>query len=237
MTVDAAAVETTAPVTACARKMKRALDLGSCADATIVFGAGFDGRTDNSFKPNDPNSFSHGSALGQGVITSFICQQLNDKCKAPQASVDACLAAAKTASTLTGQAAADAFNAGVGGAATSTTGDAAAATDAAACDTPAATTSVAAAAATTAAASTGSSTNVQSFTGALGGLPPPVNFTEGAARPFEVKGDTFINKGAATQRSCAVQHNACSNAANSGTLAGGQAQCEPQETACNAANA
>jgi hypothetical protein len=52
-----------------------------------------------------------------------------------------------------------------------------------------------------------------------------------------VDGDTFVNAAAALQRSCSVQHNACANAANDGTLAGGEAQCETQETACNAADA
>jgi hypothetical protein len=74
--------------------------------------------------------------------------------------------------------------------------------------------------------------NIQSFTGSLGGLPPPVISGTGA-RPFTVLGDTFVNSPAALQRSCSVQHNKCSDAANSGTLAGGQAQCETQEDECN----
>nr|KAK5448954.1 hypothetical protein LTR18_002042 [Exophiala xenobiotica] len=79
-----------------------------------------------------------------------------------------------------------------------------------------------------------SGTNVQTFTGTLGGPPPPIISSSGV-RPFSVNGDTFVNIGAALQRSCAVQHNACANAANSGALAGGVGQCETQETACNAA--
>lgn len=55
-------------------------------------------------------------------------------------------------------------------------------------------------------------------------------------RPFEVNGATFLNKGAAVQRSCAVQKNACSNAANSGDIEGGTGQCDEQEAACLAAN-
>ncbi|KAL8826764.1 MAG: hypothetical protein Q9191_003600 [Dirinaria sp. TL-2023a] len=74
--------------------------------------------------------------------------------------------------------------------------------------------------------------NVQSFTGALGGLPPPVIKSSGG-RPFSVKGDTFVNSGAALQRSCSIQHNACADAANSGKLAGGVGQCDTQETECN----
>jgi len=56
------------------------------------------------------------------------------------------------------------------------------------------------------------------------------------SRPFSVNGDTFVNAPAALQRSCSVQHNACSNAANSGKLAGGQQQCETQEDECNSFN-
>lgn len=59
-------------------------------------------------------------------------------------------------------------------------------------------------------------TNVQTFTGALGGAPPAVESSTGD-RPFSVNGDTFVNAGAALQRSCAVQHNACASAANAGS--------------------
>ncbi|ETI26266.1 hypothetical protein G647_03043 [Cladophialophora carrionii CBS 160.54] len=79
----------------------------------------------------------------------------------------------------------------------------------------------------------GSGVNIQSFTGTLGGSPPPVVSGTGD-RPFTVKGDTFVNAAAALQRSCSAQHNACSNAANSGALTGGQQQCETQEDECNA---
>ncbi|TVY41226.1 hypothetical protein LOCC1_G005244 [Lachnellula occidentalis] len=81
------------------------------------------------------------------------------------------------------------------------------------------------------AASTG--TNVQTFTGTLGGAPPPVISSAGS-RPFSVKGDTFVNAGAALQRSCSVQNNACANAVNSGG-SGSVGDCNTQETACNAA--
>ena len=79
--------------------------------------------------------------------------------------------------------------------------------------------------------------NVQAFNGDLGGPPPAVQSTTGAARPFEVNGATFLNAGAAIQRSCAVQKNACSNAANSGQIDGGTGQCDAQEAECLAANA
>jgi hypothetical protein len=88
---------------------------------------------------------------------------------------------------------------------------------------------------TTAAAAADSGENIQAFTGTLGGTAPPVISSTGD-RPFEVNGDTFVGSGAALGRSCDVQHNACANAANSGQLAGGVAQCEEQSTECKAAN-
>ena len=101
--------------------------------------------------------------------------------------------------------------------------------------TAAATTAAATAASATTTAAAVSGTNVQTFTGTLGGPAPPVIFTAGAARPFAVDGTTDVNKPAALQRSCDVQHNACANAANSGALAGGEEQCETQHAACLAA--
>ena len=78
-------------------------------------------------------------------------------------------------------------------------------------------------------------TNVQAFTGTLGGAPPPVVSSAGD-RPFSVNGDTFVGSGAALGRSCDVQHNACARAANSGQLSGGVQQCDQQNQECHAAN-
>jgi hypothetical protein len=101
------------------------------------------------------------------------------------------------------------------------------------------TTTVGAGATTTAAVATATSapgTNVQTFTGALGGIgAPPVIETSGD-RPFSTDGSTFVSAAAALQRSCSVQHNQCANAANAGSLAGGEEQCETQENACNTFN-
>jgi hypothetical protein len=134
------------------------------------------------------------------------------------------------AAAATGQAAADAFNAALGVSASTTNVAATPAT--APLSAPALTKSVTLAAAP--AAQPASGTNVQTFTGTLGGTAPPVIFTAGAARPFAVDGTTDINKAAAIQRSCSVQHNNCASAANSGKLAGGVGQCDTQLTACNA---
>lgn len=83
---------------------------------------------------------------------------------------------------------------------------------------------------------TSAGTNIQAFTGTLGGPAPPVVSSAGD-RPFSVNGNTFTGAGAALSRSCDIQHNACANAANSGQLAGGIAQCETQVSECKAANA
>jgi len=55
------------------------------------------------------HSFNHGSALNIAVISGFICQQLNDACKAPQATLDACAQGQSAAAGATGGAAADAL--------------------------------------------------------------------------------------------------------------------------------
>ena len=86
-----------------------------------------------------------------------------------------------------------------------------------------------------AASSPGAVNNIQTFTGSLGGPPPPVA-SSASDRPFSVNGATFLNAGAALQRSCAIQHNACADAANSGSLAGGVGQCDEQEKECTAAS-
>jgi len=90
-------------------------NFGSCnATPDIVFALGLDGRKDPSFQAKNNNVFNHGSALGVGVITSFICQQLNDRCKAPAATIAACMSGQAAAAKVTGGAAADAFNAAFG---------------------------------------------------------------------------------------------------------------------------
>jgi hypothetical protein len=79
-----------------------------------VFGPGFDGRKEDSFEPVNTADFTHGSALKPAVVTSFICGQLSSKCKAAQATVDACNEGVTAANAASGQAAADAFNAALG---------------------------------------------------------------------------------------------------------------------------
>ncbi|KAF2468557.1 uncharacterized protein BDR25DRAFT_373144 [Lindgomyces ingoldianus] len=79
--------------------------------------------------------------------------------------------------------------------------------------------------------------NSQKFTGALGGIAAtPVLDSGNADRPFSVKGDTFVNIGAALQRSCDQQFNACANAANAGAVDFSSSDCQDQKTQCSAAN-
>ncbi|KAI3391529.1 hypothetical protein diail_7191 [Diaporthe ilicicola] len=70
--------------------------------------------------------------------------------------------------------------------------------------------------------------NVQTFKGSLGGAAPPVTENDASDRPFSVNGATFLNKGAALQRSCAIQHNTCASAANSGKADIEVADCDQQ---------
>ncbi|KAG8953883.1 hypothetical protein FRC04_001513 [Tulasnella sp. 424] len=247
----AAAATTTAAAdaaaTSAASSSDSTLDFGSCSNPTIEFGLGFDGRTENSFRPVNSADFNHGSALNIKVIADFICQQLNDKCKASAATITACQSgeAAAIAKGAVAEAA-DVFNAALGfGAASSSSG--ASATQAAATTAKAAatttkaaatTTTAAAAATTTAAASSGSSTaNLQTFTDALGSITPPaVTKTGSSAQPFCVDGNScFSSLQNALVRSCDVQHNKCANASNGAgqNKAFSVEDCGNQQTTCN----
>lgn len=88
-----------------------AADFGNCDVPKIAFGL-FDGRKENSFAPVG-SDFIHGSALNPGIITGFICSQLNGQCKANAVALGDCQAAIDATKGLSGQAAADAFNTAV----------------------------------------------------------------------------------------------------------------------------
>lgn len=260
------------------RKRQAALDFGSCSDPTIKFADGLDGRKEASFAPNSDADFNHGSALNIGVISGFICQQLNDKCQTGADAVAACEKGKEAAANAKGQDAADAFNAalaGKGGEAVQEEEE-----EDVTCDDGASTTTSASAAAAAAAASQNGTTpsdtdetnddneeksapssasansddndaanadantpqntnNIQTFTGTLGGPPPPILETPGAEKPFRItaangKTDMFVGRGTALSRSCAVQHNACADAVNRGEIGGGVGACDEQERECNA---
>lgn len=77
--------------------------------------------------------------------------------------------------------------------------------------------------------------NFQTFTGALGGITAtPVTDSGNADRKFQVKGDTFVNIGAALQRSCDQQFNACANKANGGDQTLSVSACTDQKSELSA---
>lgn len=76
--------------------------------------------------------------------------------------------------------------------------------------------------------------NLQTFTGALGGVTAtPVTNSGDVKRPFAVKGDTFVNIAAAFQRSCDQQFNACANKANGGDASLSVSACSDQQSKAN----
>ncbi|KAG7146028.1 hypothetical protein HYQ46_005189 [Verticillium longisporum] len=89
-----------------------ASDFGACADPSIQFAEGLDGRAEASFGP--AGDFDHGSANNVDIITSFICGQLGSRCGAGEATVAACEDGAAAASGLEGEQAAQAFNSALG---------------------------------------------------------------------------------------------------------------------------
>jgi hypothetical protein len=80
----------------------------------------------------------------------------------------------------------------------------------------------------------GDATNLQAFTGTLGGPAPPVVSGTGD-RPFEVNGNSFPAIANALVRSCDIQNNQCFNAVNSGALDAETSECSAQLDQCKAA--
>lgn len=239
-TTAAAAAATTTTAASTAPAASGSVDFGTCTDPSVKFGAGLDGRkaTEFSFLPNNQADFSHGSALNPDIIFQFICDTFVNKCgfKQTDATVTTCRSAQATADALgkTG-AAADSFNGALGITTDFAALDTATAASSGAAVTASTTVAAAAAASTTAAAAS-TAGNLQTFTGALGGVVPPTVLQVGTS--FQVTGNAlFNNKQNAIIRSCDVQHNQCANLANS---TGNKAPvtvdaCGTQQTACNAA--
>ncbi|KAE8453251.1 hypothetical protein EG329_011318 [Mollisiaceae sp. DMI_Dod_QoI] len=104
-------------------------------------------------------------------------------------------------------------------------------------DPPSSTPAVASSSSTTSSASSTSTAKAVSgaSASALGGIAAPAVSDSGdSTRPFEVNGNTFVNKSAAVQRACDIQFNACANAFNSGAAAGAFdiSDCQDQENDC-----
>lgn len=93
-----------------------ALDFGSCTNPSVEFGPGFEGRklSEFTFKPEDQTEFSQGSALNGQIVLTAICNILNDKCQASEATVTACKDAVTAVANVAGGAKADQFNAALG---------------------------------------------------------------------------------------------------------------------------
>ncbi|KAK8234857.1 hypothetical protein IWZ00DRAFT_122984 [Phyllosticta capitalensis] len=89
-------------------------DLGKATDPTIEGGTGFDGREEFAFQPKNKAEFDHGSAADLKIVTEFICDRLNDKYEAPDATVQQCRNASTAAQKRGGKAAATAFNTAMG---------------------------------------------------------------------------------------------------------------------------
>ncbi|KAI3342770.1 hypothetical protein F4824DRAFT_119145 [Ustulina deusta] len=81
------------------------------------------------------------------------------------------------------------------------------------------------------------SADVNAFTGSVGADPVAIVNDPTSDRPFSVNGATFLNAGAAVQRACDVQKNACANAANSGSSDISVSDCDAQQQECVQANA
>ncbi|KAK6341456.1 hypothetical protein TWF696_008530 [Orbilia brochopaga] len=249
---DAPAAQPTSPAGAAG-----GIDFGLCVP-TMDFVAGRPGRQPNesTFLPTDElTKQGQQDALNPNIITNRICDQLTNVCQANQAAKDRCRSCQDQIEALgtRDQTTADAWNDCVlNGVDAGANGGAAPVDDA-----PANPVDDDAAAAPNDDAGSGNGngngnvgngngngnnnnvsnddttgTNVQTFTGSVGAQPVPVE-NVGGARPFVVKGDSFVNFGAACQRSCDVQKNGCANAANGGNKAVTVPQCEAQQQDCS----
>lgn len=103
------------PLTSSTLVTRQNIDLGSCSDISVTFGAGLDGRKPDefSFIPNNLQDFAHGSAKNPDIIYQCQCDTLVNKCGLTRAdaSVSLCEDARNQANALgaTG-ASADKFN-------------------------------------------------------------------------------------------------------------------------------
>ncbi|OBZ72196.1 hypothetical protein A0H81_07966 [Grifola frondosa] len=235
-------------------------DFGKCSVPQIEFGTGFDGRKETSFEPVDQTSYNHGSAQNIDIITQFICNTLVNSCGADQTAQNTCATATAAADAVAAETGgqADAFNAVFGiktdfaavasvddqGNVIAGTGSSASPSEAASPSAAAVTTSVAAtttsavAAASTTAAAAASTGNLQTFTGALGGVTAPVVTALGNGQ-FQVEGNSaFNNVNDALSRSCDVQNNQCADNANATGNQGDitVAACGTQLQQCDAAH-
>lgn len=266
-------------------------NFGSCSIPRIEFGAGFNGRTETSFRPVDTVSYNHDSADDVTVITDFICSALVNTCNADATAQATCAKAQAAAAAQTPEEGidADAFNEVFGiqtnfkdvvalnsngdpinGSTTNETSTSSSTAEATSSTAFSLNSTISAASPTsdvstvsathdtathTAAGNTlitaitsvistepaptaaagSNSDNLQTFTGALGGITAPTVVASGSQ--FQVENNSlFKNKADALTRSCSIQHNACADAANKAKNKGSFTvdSCTDQQNACNA---
>lgn len=79
--------------------------------------------------------------------------------------------------------------------------------------------------------------NLNKFSGSTGAAPIPITSDAASSKPFGVNGSQFANLGAAAQRACDVQKNACANAVNGGKDNSIKvSDCDAQQQQCVSAN-
>ncbi|KAG9224911.1 hypothetical protein CCMSSC00406_0001938 [Pleurotus cornucopiae] len=204
-------------------------DFGSCTVPQIEFGAGFDNRRETSFRPVDRISYPQGSAPDVDTVTRTLCNQLINTCGANQVAFATCAAARAAASAAPSRtgAQADAFNAVFGistnfvliqaldtrgqplgsGNTLTSTGRSTSTTRTATSTTSSSTRATATP--TPPANNNGSGNNndddgnLQTFSGALGGVEAPPVTDAGNGR-FQVQGNTFNNRQDALTRSWVI---------------------------------
>ncbi|KAF4596583.1 hypothetical protein EYR38_007970 [Pleurotus pulmonarius] len=192
-------------------------DFGSCTVPQIEFGAGFDNRRETSFRPVDRTSYPQSSATDVDTVTRTLCNQLINACGADQVAFATCAAARAAASAAPSRtgAQADAFNAVFG---LSTNFVLVQALDTqgqplGSGNTPTTTERTNNNGGGNNNNNNDDDGNLQTFSGALGGVEAPPVTDAGNGR-FQVQGNTFNNLRDALTRSCDLQVNDCSNAAN-----------------------
>ncbi|KAF4613479.1 hypothetical protein D9613_007807 [Agrocybe pediades] len=254
-TTSSAAAATTTPATENGNNLIG--NFGSCTVPQIEFAAGFDNRKETSFQPVDKASYNHGSAQNIDIITQFICDTLTNTCKADATAKATCQtarAAASAAAKGTG-AQADAFNKAFGLSTNFASvtqidnqGNAVGVAAAPAQNTGNQNTGNQNAGNQNAGNSSNQNNNgngsgavaagnLQSFTGALGGVTAPAVTALGGGQ-FQVAGNSaFNNQKNALVRSCDVQSNKCSDAANASGNKNGLtvSACSAQAVQCRAA--
>jgi hypothetical protein len=87
------------------------IDYGTCSDPYILYEYGLDGRTEYAYTTRNQADFPFGSSPTIGSVANLICNRLRSPCNAPQSTIDLCYEAEDAVANLSGQEAADMWNA------------------------------------------------------------------------------------------------------------------------------